>query len=331
MIARPSTSRRTFVSLAAGAALLRARPARAATRVRFQMSWFAEAELGGFYQAKATGLYDQAGLDVELMQGGPQYNAVQMLLGDQADVIVGYDLQALTGVEKNLPMRAIAASFQVDLQGLMARPDIMSLAGLKGHNIYIANSGYTTYWPWLKQRFGFTDDMARPKGINLQTFFADPAVAVAGYVTAEPYIAEQRDVPVRFLLFSDEGWPTYTNPLIASDAFLSANPDQIRPFLQASMAGWKSYLSDPSPGNALIKQVNPKMDDAQIAFSLQRLAAIKAVIGGDAATRGIGTMTAARWQKTRDMMVSTGLLKAETDWKRAFTTAYIDDVHVLPG
>jgi hypothetical protein len=31
------------------------------------------------------------------------------------------------------------------------------------------------------------------------------------------------------------------------------------------------------------------------------------------------------------MMVSTGLLKAETDWKRAFTTAYIDDVHVLPS
>ena len=35
-----------------------------ADKVTFLTSWFAQAEHGGFYQAKATGLYEKAGLDV---------------------------------------------------------------------------------------------------------------------------------------------------------------------------------------------------------------------------------------------------------------------------
>jgi NitT/TauT family transport system substrate-binding protein len=55
---------------------------------------------------------------------------------------------------------------------------------------------------------------------------------------------------------------------------------------------------------------------------------VKAVEGGDAATMGIGIMTEERWQKTRDFLVQSTLLKADTDWKRAFTTDYIRDLKI---
>jgi NitT/TauT family transport system substrate-binding protein len=317
------------LALSAAAGVLRPRPARAATKLRFLMNWFAEAEHGGFFQAKATGLYEKAGLDLELMQGGPQLNAVQLMLGGEADVILGYDIQVLTSIEKGLPLRAIAASFQVDLQGLMVRPDINSFTDLKGRKVFIANSGYSSYWPWLKQKFGFTDEMAGPKGTNLQTFFADPTSAAAGYITAEPFIAQQQKVPVKFLLFSSEGWPTYTNPLVTTNALLAKEPEAMKAFVKASMEGWKSYLSDPAPGNALIKQINPKMDDEQIAFSFARLKEIKAAESGDAATMGLGIMTEKRWKETRDFLVGVNLLKPETDWKQAFSTDFIKDAHVM--
>ena len=51
-----------------------------ADKVTFLTSWFAQAEHGGFYQAKATGLYEKAGLDVTLKMGGPQVNGAQLLL-----------------------------------------------------------------------------------------------------------------------------------------------------------------------------------------------------------------------------------------------------------
>jgi len=70
------------------------------------------------------------------------------------------------------------------------------------------------------------------------------------------------------------------------------------------------------------------MPDEHIAFSLQKMRDVKAVEGGDAATLGIGIMTEERWQKTRDFLVQSNLLKADTDWKQAFTTDYIKDLKI---
>ena len=48
-------------------------------KVRFATDWKAQAEQGGFYQAKALGLYEKAGLDVEIRGGGPGINIPQLL------------------------------------------------------------------------------------------------------------------------------------------------------------------------------------------------------------------------------------------------------------
>ena len=71
--------RRVFIASAALFALLQ--PASAATTVRFVTDWKAQAEHGGFYQAVADGLYAQRGLDVKIIQGGPDVNVPQLLAG----------------------------------------------------------------------------------------------------------------------------------------------------------------------------------------------------------------------------------------------------------
>lgn len=42
-------------------------------------------------------------------------------------------------------------------------------------------------------------------------------------------------------------------------------------FVRASMEGWVSYLKDPAPGNALIKQDNPKMTDDLLACGVTQI------------------------------------------------------------
>ena len=312
----------------AGAALIRPRPARAATKVRFLTNWFAEAEHGGFYQAIAAGIYEKAGLDVELRQGNAQLNGMQLLLGGETDIIMSYDITTLNAAEKGAPVKAFFTSFQFDLIGLMTRPEVNSLAELKGRKIYFGANGYSSYWPWLKSRFGFTDDMAAPKGPNLQTFFNDPNSAVAGYLTAEPYLAVQRNVPVKFFLFAEQGYPPYANTMVTTTSYLKSDSDTVARFTRASVEGWKDYLRDPSLGNALIKKLNPRMPDEHISYSLGKMREVKAVEGGDAATMGIGIMTEERWKKTYEFLVQAKLLKPETDWKQVFTTDYIKDLKI---
>jgi NitT/TauT family transport system substrate-binding protein len=312
-----------------GGALWRPRRARAATKIRLLTNWFAEPEHGGFYHAVAAGLYDKAGLDVELKQGGPALNVMQLLAGGEADVVMSYDIQIMSAFEKGIPVKAIFTCFQFDLIGLLTRPDVNSLADLKGHKVYFAGSGYSTYWPWLKKKFGYTDDMAVPKGQNLQTFITDPTSAVAGYITSEPYVAEKQNLPTKFFLFADEGYPSYANTMASTTDFIKSNPDAVARFTRASVEGWKAYMQDPAVGNDLIKKTNAKMDDGQINFGLKKLREVKALESGDAATMGIGIITPERWQKTRDFLVEANLLKDTTDTTQSMTTEFIKDVKVV--
>jgi len=217
-------------------------PTFAADKITFLTSWFAQAEHGGFYQAKATGLYDKAGLDVTIKMGGPQVNGSQLLLAGETDFMMGYDIQVLKGREQNLPLVTVASSFQFDLQGLMTHDDVPDIAALKGKPILIAGSSRITFWPWLRAKYGFTDDQIRPYTFNLQPFFADKNVVQQSYPSSEPFQAMQKGVPVKFFLFADDGYPPYGTTMVATTKFVAERPDVARRFVKASIEGWKSYL-----------------------------------------------------------------------------------------
>ena len=304
-------------------------PANAADKVTFLTSWYAQAEHGGFYQAKATGLYDKENLDVTIKMGGPQVNGMQLLLGGEADVIMGYDFQVLNGVSKGLPVTTIATSFQKDLQGMMTHADVKDLSGLKDKTILIATSGRTTWWPWVKAKFGYTEAQTQPYTFNLQPFFADNNVAQQSYPSSEPFQAMEKNLPVNFFLFADYGYPPYGTTMVTTTKFVAEHPDVARRFVKASLEGWKSYIKgDPSPGNALIKADNPNMSDAQIAFGIKRMNELQIVDGGDAKTMGIGIMTEPHWKATYDLMVQSDLLPKDTDWTKAFTTQFVKDLKI---
>lgn len=301
----------------------------AADKVTFITSWFAQAEHGGFYQAKATGLYEKAGLDVTIKMGGPQVNGMQLLLAGEADLMMGYDFQVLKALEQGFPVITVGTSFQYDLQGIMTHDDVNSLAGLKDKTILVATSGRTTWWPWLKAKFHYTEEQAKPYTFNLQPFFADNNTVQQSYPSSEPFQALKQGVPVKFFLFAKDGYPPYGTTMVTTRAFVEKNPDVVARFVKASLEGWKSYMSNPGPANALIKAENPKMGDEQIAFGIEQMKALKVLDGGDAATMGIGIITAARWKATYDFMVAAGLLKPEVDWHAAFTDRFVKDLKLL--
>ncbi|AOZ03766.1 nitrate ABC transporter substrate-binding protein [Cupriavidus sp. USMAHM13] len=328
----PSPLRRALLAAALALGAFAAAPgtAAAADKVTFLTSWYAQAEHGGFYQAVATGIYKKYGLDVTIRMGGPQVNGMQILTSGQADFLMGYDLQVLKGIEQGVPATTVAASFQSDLQGLMTHEDVKGLADLKGRTILVSTSGRTTWWPWLKEKYKLDESQSRVYTFNLQPFIADPKSTQQAYASSEVFAATKAGVKTKFFLFADDGYPPYGTTIVAMQKTVKEKPELVARFVKASMEGWKSYLADPAPGNALIKQDNPNMKDDQLAWGVDKLKAFKLVGGGDAAVQGIGVMTDTRWKKTRDFMVGTGLLKADVDWKQAYTTQFVKDLKVMP-
>ena len=304
--------------------------AHATDKIVFVTSWFAEAEHGGFYQALAEGTYKKYGLDVTIKMGGPQVNAYQLLLAEQADLAMGYDIQTLKAVEQGLPLVSVGAVFQRDPAVLIARADVKTMSDLKTRTLLIGQTSETTFWPWLKNKFGFSDEKKRPYAFSVQPFLVDKNVAQQGLLTSEPYAIEKAGIQTKVFLLADEGYPPYSETLVTTSKVLKQKPDVIRRFVAATADGWKSYLKNPAPGNALIQKENPQIEPELLAYSVKKMNEYVLVTGGDAKTRGILAMTDARWQQTKNFLVQSGLLRTDVDVRKAYTLDYLPKNRVLP-
>jgi NitT/TauT family transport system substrate-binding protein len=328
-----SARRASVAGLAALLALGAAPGARAAEPFVYVTNWYAEAEHGGFYQALATGLYTQAGLDVTIKMGGPQVNMMQLMMAGQADCIMGFDVQVMQAWEKGIPAVTVAAAFQRDPVVLIAHPDVKKIEDLKSKTLLIGSAGQVTYWPWLKAQYGFTDQQVRPYNFNIQPFVADKNVAQQGYLASEPFsIEKEAKIKPTVLVLGDLGWPPYAMTIVCSAQTLEKKPKQVSAFIRASMAGWKSYLQgDPSPGNALIRKENPNMSDELLTYGIRTIKDHGMVLGGDAAQQGIGTISDARMKQTYDLLVKHKLLDPrKVDLKKTYTTRFMRDIKVMP-
>ena len=322
-------NRRSFLitsSLAASFASL-AQPAAAATTIRFVTDWKAQAEHGGFYQALAEGLYAKRGLDVKIIQGGPDVNVPQLLAGGAADFGMGSNsFISLNMVKTGVPIRAVMAIFQKDPQVLISHPrrDINSLADMKGKPVLISAATMNAFWPWLRAKFGFSDRQIRRYTYNLAPFIQDPNAIQEGYLTSEPFTVEQQAhwAPKIFLL-SDFGYPGYANMVLVPQKWIDTNRQAVQKFVDATRDGWLHYLDNPAKGNALIKRDNPDISDAILAQALDKMKRYELLLSGDGKAFGLGSMTDGQWKLFYDTMASEGLYPKGLDYKKAYDLSFV--------
>src|SRR5690606_4043492 len=231
--------RRALLPMTLLGTALAAASAQADDKLTLLTSWYAQAEHGGFYQALAEGIYEKHGLDVTVKMGGPQVNGMQLLVARKADVIVGYDFQILKSVEQGLPVVAIGACFQGDPQGLLTHGDVKGLDGLKDKTILVATSGQTSWWPWLKAKYGLSDSQPRPYTFNLQPLFADPSTAPQAYASSELFQARQQGADANFDMSADHGYPPYGSSRVTRNDLVESRPQVLQRFYGATKEGWK--------------------------------------------------------------------------------------------
>lgn len=306
------------------------RPAHALDKVSIIMSWTAEAEHGGFYQAVATGIYKKHGLDVTVRQGGPQLNTAQLLMGGAVTFRVGSNSGGdFNFVKEGAPAVAVAAIFQKEPSVLIAHPNvgINSLADMKGKPIAVSAQVVDTWWRFLQARFGFTAAQRRPYTFQITPFLVNKDLIQQGYLTSEPYAIEKKGgfTPKVFLLADDAGYNSYAALIETTKATVAKKPGMVQRFINASIEGWYSYLyGNPAPANALIMKANPNMTAGQIAYSMGKMKEYGIVDSGDTMHLGIGAMTDARWESFFKKAVAVGLYPADLDYKKAYTLKFVD-------
>lgn len=298
-------------------------------KLSFQTNWRAQAEHGGFYLALANGIYKKYGIDAEIRPGGPQQNPSQLLLGGRVDMTMSTSFEAIRFAQEDIPFLAIASIFQKDPQVIISHPDQGndSLAALKGKPILIGAEARTAFWPFLRAKFGYTDEQIRPYTYNMAPFLADKKLSQQGFLSSEPFAIRKAGVNPVVHLLADNGFDAYNTTINVSRKLMDAKKDLVQRFVTATLEGWDQYMKagpEAAAANALILKDNPDMDQEKIDYAVKVMNENGIVRSGDALTLGIGAMTDLRWANFYKTMSDVGVFPAGVDVKKAYSLDFIN-------
>jgi NitT/TauT family transport system substrate-binding protein len=302
--------------------------AQANDKIVLGTNWLAQAEHGGYYQAKAEGYYEAAGLDVSIKMGGPQVNTAQLLIAGALDfAMISNSFIPINMVKENIPFIAVASMFQKDPQILMAHKELglKTLADVKGRPTAISTDAVDTYWKFLKVAFGFTDDQIRPYSFSVAPFLVEKSLIQQGYLTNEPFRAKEAGVDPQVFLLADFGYSSYSELLMCSKKMVTEHPDVVKRFVEASIKGYATFLHGPhDKALALIKKDNPDYTDKAAAEAIEAMNGSGLLESGSAQTLGIGSMTDERWKDFFDTMVKAGVYPQSLDYKSSYTLQFVN-------
>lgn len=272
------------------------------TPVKVALNWFPEPEFGGFYEGVLGGHYERAGLDVEIIPGGPSAPTLELLGSGRAQVAITAADDLLLKRSKGIKAVGAWPAFQLSPLGLMVHEEtgpagFAEIASQSEPRVAIEVGG--PFQTFLWKRFGWEGVVqAVPYGGSVGPFLVDPDFVQQAYVTSEPCVARAKGARVRFLRSSDAGWNHYGTLV----AFSDPPPAWAADFVAATQAAWEAYLASPARANAEIGRLNDQLTPELLDCVTESQRPF--VTGED----GLGAMRAERWAATAAALVEVGLL-----------------------
>jgi class 3 adenylate cyclase/ABC-type nitrate/sulfonate/bicarbonate transport system substrate-binding protein len=280
-------------------------PAAALDKVSLQLKWKHQFQFAGYYMALENGFYRDAGLDVEIREGGPGIDAAREVEDGKADfgVCTTSVLLAKPGRPK-LVVLGVVFQHSAAVILTLSRSRISTPSELKSR--------------WLMDTPG-SDDLAamlKREGVDYSMLprvkhDGDPidlidgkADAMVGYVTNEPYLLEQRGVPYRVFAPRAFGIDFYGDAFCTAAQQLRLRPDRTRAFREATLKGWSYALAHKEEAvDVILQKYSDKKSRGALLFEASRT---ESLVRPDFLP--VGSQSVERWQKIADTYRDLGML-----------------------
>lgn len=224
-------------------------------KITFCLDWTPNTNHTGLYVAQAQGYYEEAGLDVEIVQP-PEDGAALMCAAGQAQfAIEAQDTMAASlALDDPLGITAVAAVIQHNTSGIISRAGdgIDTPAGLTGK----------TYSTWESPiELAMLENVVNGDGGDFSQVtlipndITDEPAALAAHQTDAIWVfegwgyinSEVEGVDCDYFNFSDVNpvFDYYTPVIIANNDYLESNPDQAKAFMEATAKGYEYAAEHP--------------------------------------------------------------------------------------
>lgn len=295
------------VMLGLAASVMTAAPAGAQEKVTFRMNWYWGGIHAPFALARERGYFEQAGVNVEILEGRGSATTVQ-LVGTKSDTFGWADGVTLTqNAVKGVPVKAVATILNVLPYAVVSleEKNIRTVKDLEGKTLAITpGDGLTQTWPAVVAANKLNPDSI--KLLHLDPKAKIPAVtekradALLGGADDQPIAMEVKGFKTRVLKFSDLGVPTVGFTILAHQDTIKERPDLVRKVVAASVRGFEEALKDPEAAVKALMKLAP-LADAEI---VRRQLAVDLSLLFSAANkdRRLGFGPPEDWQATLDVL-----------------------------
>ena len=298
----------------AAAAALGALGAQAADKITVQMKWVPQAQFAGYYVAAAKGYYKAEGLDVTIKPGGPDVSPVQVLAGNQADVIVNWMPDALAAREAGVPLVNIAQIF--DKSGLMLTckksSGVTSPKDFKGKTLGVWFGG--NEYPFLNwmAKLGLKPDVdvkVLKQGFNVDPLLQNQAACISTMIYNEYWQVVDAGVKESELItffYEKEGVASLEDGLYVLEGKLKdkAFVAKMAKFLKATFKGWNEAVKDPEAAAKIVVAADPS-GSATLAVQTRQMKNVATLIS-KANTPKMGYLDPVAYSRTVKVLLAGG-------------------------
>ncbi|NQD93856.1 ABC transporter substrate-binding protein [Pseudomonas sp. CrR25] len=283
--------------------------ASAADKVRLQLRWLHQFQFAGYYMALEKGYYQQAGLDVEILEGGPQApKPIDAMLAGEVDYTIANSGLVIARMEGK-PVVALAAIMQSSpiVWIVRADSDIYTPLDLAGKRVMLMPPPESAELRITLVSEGI--DLNRlhisQTSFNPQDLVEGKTDAYDGYSSNEPFWLKQQNIPYRLINPREYGVNFYNDVLTTREALLEQDPKQVEAFIQASLQGWHYALENIDESVQLIhRRYAPGKSLEHLHFEAEEL---KKLIMPELVQ--LGHMNPGRWQAIAQNYLDLGMAK----------------------
>lgn len=284
-----------------------------ANTVTLQLQWVTQAQFAGYYVALDKGFYEEEGLDVTVLAGGPDIAPPQVLAGGGADAMLNWMPSALAAREKGLPVVNIAQPFKTSGLMLTCWKDtgITGPQDFKGKTIGVWFFGNEyPFLSWMSQEGISTDGGADGVTVLKQGFNVDPLLQrEADCISTMTYneygqVIDAGVNPDELVTFKyeEQGVATLEDGIYVLEDNLKdpVFEDKMVRFVRASMKGWKYAEENPEEAAGIVldnDETGAQTEAAQVRM-MGEIAKLTA--GSD------GALVEADFQRTVDTLLAGG-------------------------
>ena len=276
-------------------------------RVKVALNWVPEPEFGGFYAARDRGFFQRRGFEVTLQGGGVGVPVAQMVASGQAEFgTLGAD-EMLIARARGADVIPLFAVYQTSPLGVMAHASrgAKSLEDVFSKGTVALEAGLPST-EYLQKKVGFGKVKVIPYDGGVAHFVADKDFAQQCFITSEPIAARRQGASPTVFLVADAGFNPYQAVLITRRQLWKEQPSRVKDFVAAAREGWRVYLDDPAPANAVMAKLNTAMDAR--TFAEAALAQKPLIETNETRARDLGTMSRERWETLAQQLVELGLI-----------------------